>query len=102
MRGGGRPHNVRCGQCAELEPRQQLSPDTLTTRTPEANAWARAQFAQVRSAGPFKPLTVGTDTTIYPGFDGGAEWGGPAWDAATGLLYVNANENGVAGFARGE
>ncbi|HUB59678.1 MAG TPA: PQQ-binding-like beta-propeller repeat protein [Puia sp.] len=31
-------------------------------------------------------------TLIYPGFDGGAEWGGPAYDPETGLLYVNANE----------
>ena len=72
--------------------RQQLSADTLTMRSPEANRWAREQFAQLRSDGPFKPLGLGVDTTIYPGFDGGAEWGGPAFDAATGLLYVNANE----------
>lgn len=31
-------------------------------------------------------------TVIFPGFDGGAEWGGPAYDPATNLLYVNANE----------
>ena len=31
-------------------------------------------------------------TIIFPGFDGGAEWGGQAFDAATGLLYVNVNE----------
>ena len=77
--------------------RQRLTADTLTTRTPEANAWARAQFAQMRSDGPFKPLSVGVDTTIYPGFDGGAEWGGPAFDAGSGLLYVNANEMAWAG-----
>jgi quinoprotein glucose dehydrogenase len=35
---------------------------------------------------------VGTDTIIFPGFDGGAEWGGSAEDPATGILYVNANE----------
>lgn len=29
---------------------------------------------------------------IFPGFDGGAEWGGPAYDPETGLLYINANE----------
>jgi quinoprotein glucose dehydrogenase len=74
--------------------RQRLTPDDLTTRTPEANAWARAQFAQLRSDGPFKPIGIGVDTTIYPGFDGGAEWGGPAYDPETGLLYVNANEMG--------
>jgi quinoprotein glucose dehydrogenase len=72
--------------------RQQLSAADLTTRTPEAAKWAREQFAQIRSDGPFKPITVGVDTTIYPGFDGGAEWGGPAYDPDTGLLYVNANE----------
>jgi quinoprotein glucose dehydrogenase len=31
-------------------------------------------------------------TIIFPGYDGGAEWGGPAFDPGTGLLYVNANE----------
>ncbi|MEJ7912216.1 MAG: PQQ-binding-like beta-propeller repeat protein [Chitinophagaceae bacterium] len=31
-------------------------------------------------------------TIIFPGFDGGAEWGGPAFDPQTGVLFVNANE----------
>jgi quinoprotein glucose dehydrogenase len=31
-------------------------------------------------------------TIIFPGFDGGGEWGGPAVDPETGILYVNANE----------
>ncbi len=29
---------------------------------------------------------------IFPGYDGGGEWGGPAFDPQTGILYVNANE----------
>jgi quinoprotein glucose dehydrogenase len=29
---------------------------------------------------------------IFPGTDGGGEWGGGAWDPDTGLFYVNANE----------
>jgi len=29
---------------------------------------------------------------IFPGFDGGAEWGGSAYDPSTDLLYINANE----------
>ncbi|MAG30289.1 MAG: pyrrolo-quinoline quinone [Deltaproteobacteria bacterium] len=33
-------------------------------------------------------------STMFPSFDGGAEWGGAAWDESTGLLYVNANEVG--------
>jgi quinoprotein glucose dehydrogenase len=32
---------------------------------------------------------------MFPGYDGGAEWGGAAWDEASGLLYVNANEVGA-------
>jgi quinoprotein glucose dehydrogenase len=31
-------------------------------------------------------------TVILPGFDGGSEWGGPAVDPASGILYVNASE----------
>ncbi len=31
-------------------------------------------------------------TIIFPGFDGGAEYGGPAVDPETGILYSNANE----------
>lgn len=31
-------------------------------------------------------------TVIFPGFDGGAEWGGAAFDPATGWLFVNANQ----------
>ena len=30
---------------------------------------------------------------VLPGYGGGAEWGGPAYDPQTGILYVNANEN---------
>lgn len=31
-------------------------------------------------------------SVVFPGFDGGAEWGGPAYDPATGIMYINANE----------
>ena len=31
-------------------------------------------------------------TIIFPGLDGGAEWGGPAVDPETAILYVNANQ----------
>jgi len=72
--------------------RQRLTADMLTTRTPEVAAWAREQFETMRSDGQFVPFTVGTQTVVFPGFDGGAEWGGAAFDPGTGLLYVNAND----------
>ena len=71
--------------------RQALSEDMLTDRTPEAHAAALARFKQIRSSGQFVPGST-QGTVIFPGFDGGAEWGGSAFDPATGLLYVNANE----------
>jgi quinoprotein glucose dehydrogenase len=71
--------------------RQRLTADLLTTRTPEAHAEALARFKTFRSDGQFVPPSR-EGTIIFPGFDGGAEWGGPAYDRETGLLYVNANE----------
>jgi len=64
----------------------------LTTRTPEAHQWALEKFKTFRSEGQFVPFSVGKDTVIFPGFDGGAEWGGPAVDVETGIIYINANE----------
>src|SRR5580698_9146350 len=72
--------------------RQILSEDMLTNRTPEMHAWALEKFRTFRSEGQFIPFSVGKDTVIFPGFDGGAEWGGSAVDTQTAILYVNANE----------
>ncbi|HEX8797164.1 MAG TPA: c-type cytochrome, partial [Terriglobales bacterium] len=72
--------------------RQRLSEDGLTTRTAQAHQWASEQFHKFRSEGQFVPFSVGKDTVIFPGFDGGAEWGGPAVDRETAILYVNAND----------
>jgi quinoprotein glucose dehydrogenase len=33
-------------------------------------------------------------SVVFPGYDGGAEWGGPTFDPETGIFYVNANEMG--------
>lgn len=78
-----------------LEPapfaRQRVTEETLTTRTEAAHEAVLAKFRKLRSAGQFIPPSR-EGTIIFPGFDGGAEWGGPAWDPETGLLYVNANE----------
>jgi glucose dehydrogenase len=72
--------------------RQRLTEDMLTTRTPEAHAWAVNEFKTLRSEGQFLPFAVGSETVVFPGFDGGGEWGGPAVDPRTNILYVNANE----------
>jgi quinoprotein glucose dehydrogenase len=72
--------------------RQLLTEDMLTNRTPEVHQWAVEQFRKSRSEGQFVPFSLGKDTVIFPGFDGGAEWGGPAIDPETATIYVNSNE----------
>ena len=71
--------------------RQRLTESMLTTRTPEAHRAALKRFRTVRSGGQFVPLSL-QGTVVFPGLDGGAEWGGAAFDPATSVLYVNANE----------
>ena len=71
--------------------RQLLTADMITQRTPDAHQEALARFGKLRSNGQFVPASV-QGTIIFPGFDGGAEWGGPAFDPETHMLYVNSNE----------
>jgi quinoprotein glucose dehydrogenase len=71
--------------------RQTLTEDMLTRRTPEAQKAAIERFRKVRSNGQFEPPSL-EGTIILPGYDGGGEWGGAAFDPETGLFYVNSNE----------
>ena len=72
--------------------RQSLTRDDLTQRTPAAHAAALRTFNEYNPTDPWEAPNVTKGTIIFPGVDGGGEWGGPAFDPATGLLYVNSNE----------
>jgi quinoprotein glucose dehydrogenase len=72
--------------------RQLLTKDMLSNRTPAIHEWALRQFETFRSEGQFVPLSLDRETVVFPGFDGGAEWGGSAFDPETGIFYVNAND----------
>ena len=71
--------------------RQQLTRRDLTRRTPAAYRAALKTFNEYNTPHPFTAPT-GKGIIIYPGVDGGGEWGGPAFDPGTGLMYVNSNE----------
>ena len=71
--------------------RQRLTADLLTTRTPQAHAAVAKVFSGLRARGPFDPPSV-QGTILFPGMDGGGEYGGAAYDPDSGLLYINANE----------
>ncbi|HVW22847.1 MAG TPA: PQQ-binding-like beta-propeller repeat protein [Opitutaceae bacterium] len=74
--------------------RQGLTEDLLTDRTPEAHAAVLGQFRRFAGGqgGQFVPPRLDGIDVALPGANGGGEWGGPAADPATGVLYVNGNE----------
>ncbi len=71
--------------------RQIFTEDMITKRTPAAHKAVLEQFHKVNSGGQFIPPSL-RGTIIFPGYDGGGEWGGGAFDPETGIFYVNSNE----------
>ena len=71
--------------------RQQFDEEDITDLSPESHAYVLERFKTTRSNGQFVPPST-QGTMIFPGFDGGAEWGGAGYDPTTGILYVNSNE----------
>ena len=71
--------------------RQVVTEDMLTTRTPKAHDSALTVFRKYKTSSMFDAPTL-DGIIVFPGVDGGGEWGGPAFDPETGLLYVNSNE----------
>jgi quinoprotein glucose dehydrogenase len=71
--------------------RQRMTENMLTTRTPEAHRAVLERFRTLERGGQFVPQSL-RGTVVFPGLDGGGEWGGAAYDPETSILYVNANE----------
>jgi quinoprotein glucose dehydrogenase len=71
--------------------RQVFSEDLVTDISPEAHKAILEKFRRLKRHEPFLPPSA-EGTIIFPGFDGGAEWGGAAVDPRRGILYVNGNE----------
>src|SRR5205085_8227686 len=71
--------------------RQAVTEADVTDRSPEAHATVLARLRATRTGRQFIPPSK-EGTVIFPGFDGGGEWGGAAFDMGSGRLYVNANE----------
>ena len=71
--------------------RQQFDEDDLTNLSPEAHQEMLEKFRKVKYAAMFTPPSK-EGSWIFPGFDGGGEWGGAAVDPETQILYVNSTE----------
>jgi len=72
--------------------RQVLTEDDLNDLVPpDSYQEIKNRLAGYKTGNIFNPPSK-EGTVIFPGFDGGAEWGGPAYDPETGILYLNASE----------
>lgn len=71
---------------------QGVSLDDATDLTPELHEEAVAALKKMRLGPVYSPPSV-EGTLIRPGIDGGADWGGGAFDPETGILYVKVNDD---------
>ena len=70
--------------------RQFYTADDVSNISPPAHETTSLRYEQVGSYGAF-PAPSLNETIIFPGFDGGMEWGGAAADP-DGIYYTNINE----------
>lgn len=71
--------------------RQTITAGDITELSPEAHQEMTEKFNLVKYGTMFTPPSK-DGSWIFPGFDGGGEWGGAAVDPESGVLYVNSTE----------
>jgi quinoprotein glucose dehydrogenase len=76
--------------------RESFNGAELATLTPELKAACTVliESTHLRMGGPYLPLSVGHPTLNFPGRQGGANWGGGAFDPLRGLFFINSNDLG--------
>jgi quinoprotein glucose dehydrogenase len=78
--------------------RQSMRLDEMTTVTPESRKECMEMVRDAEVAGElYRPITEKL-TVMFPGTNGGANWGGGSFDPTTSTLFVNSMD--VAGFIR--
>ena len=74
--------------------RQAMTLEELTDVTPESNRECLEMVRDARVDGPlFRPIGLEL-TVMFPGTNGGANWGSASFDPEAGLLYVNSMDVG--------
>jgi len=76
--------------------RMSMTPDDITTRTPEAHKFCSDWFARLRYQGPYTPFGL-TPSLMMPGTMGGGNWGGVSFDPRLGYIFVNTSSLGGTG-----
>ena len=64
--------------------------------TPELEAYCRKLITDnnLQLGGPYLPTGYKTPTVQFPGYQGGANWGGGSFDPKLGYYFVNSNNFG--------
>lgn len=71
--------------------RTTMTAADITDLSAHANAYVAQSMQGLRSGEEYTPFGS-RPTVVMPGFEGGAEWGGAAYDPHSSTLFVNANE----------
>ncbi|MCY4426470.1 MAG: PQQ-binding-like beta-propeller repeat protein [Halieaceae bacterium] len=71
--------------------RQAFTPDQITDINPQAAAHVRELYEASQAFAYMRPVGL-QPTILFPGFYGGANWGGGAFDPGSGSFFINATE----------
>lgn len=74
--------------------RQSMKPEELTDVTPESRAFCAGLIEGAVFGDLYTPVGE-KPTVLFPGTNGGANWGGASFDPETRTLYVNSHDNGM-------
>jgi len=69
--------------------RTELTVDDMYGITPIDRAWCRNRFEELRYDGMFTPSSIQGSLT-FPGFAGGGNWGGAAYDPVNNLVIIKS------------
>lgn len=73
--------------------RQGVKEGDLNTNIPDSSlVELKKRFYQLKNRGAMFSPPSPEGTLMSPGWEGGAEWGGPSFDPTSGIMYINANE----------
>ncbi len=74
--------------------RQSMRPEELTDVTPQSRAFCEKLVEGAVFGGLYTPIGP-RPTVLFPGTNGGTNWGGAAFDPSTRTLYVNSMDVGM-------
>ena len=67
--------------------------DEIAGFTPEHRKYCEELFKDAQNDGPFAPVRM-TNTVVFPGPDGGFNWGGGSFDPKLGYFFINSHDRG--------